>query len=263
MNETGASLRLCLLVACAGLGAGTAMLMWQSSAVGSLLFMNHGLSHGTASAVERGVALVILAATLALAFRPARLVGAAVLLAGALAFTRASFDQGGYPFSRYVFAAHAMRLAAPLSLLLAILPFGAREAWRMRLLKGLLIAATVTTFSIHGYEALQKHPWFIDLTIGGVRNVLGLRLSQAQTEALLMVVAAVDFAAAAALVAFRSRAVAGWMVFWGLFTAALRVVSYGNGAWAEFIVRLPHGLLPLALAVLWRSRAPDKSLTNA
>ncbi len=263
MNETGASLRLCLLVACAGLGVGTAMLMWQSSAVGSLLFMNHGLSHGSSSTVERALAGVILAATLALAFAPTRVAGAAVLLAGALALTWASFDQGGYPFSRYVFAAHAMRIAAPAALLLASLPFGSRETWRMPLLKGLLIAATVTTFSIHGYEALQKHPWFIDLTIGGVRNVLGLRLSQAQTETLLVVVGVVDFAAAAALVVFRSRAVAGWMVFWGLFTAALRVVCYGNGAWAEFIVRLPHGLLPLALVLLWRRPAPDKSLTNA
>lgn len=263
MNGTTAPVRLCLLAACAGLGFGTALLLWQSSAVGSLLFMNHGLSHAASSAVERSLAGVLAAATLALAFAPTRIAGASVLLAGALALSWASFDQGGYPFSRYVFAAHAMRIAAPAALLLAILPFGSRETWRLPLLKGLLIAATATTFSVHGYEALAKHPWFIDLTIGGVRNVLGLRLSQARTETLLVVVGVVDFAAAAAFVVFRSRAVAGWMMFWGLFTAALRVVSYGNGAWAEFIVRLPHGFLPLALIPLWRSRAPDKSLTNA
>ncbi len=243
-----------LLAATAAVGVGTAGILSQSSALGALFFMNHGVEHTTSLVIERTLAGLLLAATVALAWPKARPVASAILFLGAATLAFASYDQGGYPYSRFAMAAHAMRVAAPLALLLACVSLGGRAA-----LNTLLVAATVTVFALHGYEALRAHPWFIDMTIGFFNRVGSWRVSEAAARSILLAVGVIDIVAAAALLVFRSRWVAYWLALWGLFTAALRVVNYGSGAWAETLVRLPHCLLPLAIVGLWsvgiRSRA--------
>jgi hypothetical protein len=242
--------RRLLVAAAAFLGVGMALLAWKTTAIGAMLFMNHEIAHGRTVAIERVLGWIFLGATVLLFWAPARVAGAAVLLVSAVVLAWANVDQGGYPFSRFAYGAHAMRIAAPLALLLAFLPWGALEPARRRLVLGVLIAASAMTFVVHGIEAWAGHPWFTDMTLGTFQTVGDWRVSQASAENLLRVVGVVDVAAAIVLIVFRAPWVAGWMAGWGLFTAFLRPLNYGAGAWSEFIVRLPHFILPLVLIVL-------------
>lgn len=231
-----------LAAAAATMGIGMAMLFRTGTAVGSRLFMNEEVAHATTRRIEHGLAIITALAVLALLPRATRAAGAAVLFVLAALLAWASMDQRGVPFSEWALPAHAMRMAAPLALLWWCA--GAHTFARARSVRWLVQAAIVTVFVVHGLEAVRAHPWFVDLTISGVRATLGLAVPQHTVERLLLAVGLLDLAAAAALL-LGVRAAAWYMAVWGTFTALLRVLAYGNGALAEMVVRLPHGLLPL------------------
>jgi hypothetical protein len=244
--------RQLLMAATVFLGIAMAMLAWNTTAIGAMLFMNHEIAHGRTVAIEHALAWMLLGVTVLMLWPPTRVFGAVLLLVFAVVLAWANVDQGGYPFSRFAYGAHAMRIAAPLALVFAILQWGPLEPVRRRIVLSVLIAASATTFVIHGVEAFAGHPWFTDMTLNTFRTVGGWRISQASAENLLRVVGVIDIMVSIALIVFRAPWVAGWMAGWGLFTAFLRPLNYGAGAWVEFIVRLPHFLLPLVLVVLLR-----------
>ncbi len=248
-----------LLAATSCVALGSAMLLRSGTAIGSRLFMNEELAHAQSRSVELTLAWLLVASVPALWFARARVVAAALILVPVGVLAWASQDQGGYPFSAWAMPAHAMRIAAPLSLLLV--SFGSRDSDSTRAREAnawwIVRLATAIVFVVHGTEAIRAHPWFVDLTITSARELLDIRWTQATVERLLTIVGAVDIAAAIALLFTRSRAVVFWMAFWGLFTALLRVIAYGPGALGEVVVRLPHALLPLTLLpVITRIRAP-------
>lgn len=240
-----------LAAATAAMGIGMAMLFRTGTAVGSRLFMNEEVAHATSRRIEQGLAILAVLAVLALLPRVTRAAGAAVLFVLATLLAWASMDQGGVPFSEWALPAHAMRMAAPLALLW--LCVGSRTAARERSVRWLIQVAVVVVFVVHGVEAVRAHPWFIDLTIAGLRSTLDMAVTQRTVEQLLLFVGLLDLAAAAALL-LGVRAAAWYMAIWGTFTALLRVLAYGDGALAETVVRLPHGLLPLLF--LGASSAP-------
>lgn len=233
------------------MGIGMAMLFRTGTAVGSRLFMNEELAHATSRRIEHGLAMITVLAVIALLPRATRGAGAAVLFLLAALLAWATMDQGGVPFSEWALPAHAMRIAAPLALLW--LCAGSRTAARERAVHWVVQLAVVVVFVVHGLEAMRAHPWFVDLTIAGLRSTLDLAVTQRTVERLLLVVGVIDLAAAAALL-LGVRAAAWYMAIWGTFTALLRVLAYGDSALAEMVVRLPHGLLPLLF--LGASHAP-------
>jgi hypothetical protein len=242
-----------LAAATATMGIGMAMLYRTGTAVGARLFMNEEVAHGTSVRIEHGLAILSLVGVLALLSHRTRIGGAAVLFVLATLLAWATMDQGGVPFSEWALPAHAMRVAAPLALLWW--GAGAHTAARERAVRWLVKAAIATVFVVHGVEAVRAHPWFIDLTIAGLRATLDLAVTQHTVERLLLVVGLLDLAAAAALL-LGIRAAAWYMAIWGTFTAVLRVLAYGEGAVPEMVVRLPHGLLPLLFVGASAARPP-------
>lgn len=243
---------------------GTAMLLRSGTALGSRLFMNEELAHEQSRSVEITLAWLLLACIPAVWFTRTRAIAASVVLLLVTVLAWATQDQGGYPYSAWAIPAQAMRIAAPLALL--VISFRSAMPNRTPTLEsiGLWIVrlATVTVFAVHGTEALRAHPWFVDLTITSIRELLDIRWTQSTAERLLTVVGLIDIAAALALLFTRSRAVILWMAQWGLFTALLRVIAYGPGTLGEVIVRLPHALLPLVLWPLASRGASSGSLTS-
>lgn len=253
MNDThgSAARHRLLLAATACVALGTAILLRSGTAINTRLFMNEGFAHVDSVQLERTLAIIAIACVPALFIPRVRAIAAAAVFVLAALLGWASADQGGYPYSAWALPAHAMRIGAPLALLLALYASttqvparGTTASWLMRHLVAL---AAATVFLVHGIEALGAHPWFVDLTIASVRRVLDARWSQSVVERLLLVVGLLDITAAVAVLTVRSRIAIYWMGCWGIFTAVLRVVAYGTGALGETIVRFPHGLLPLVL----------------
>jgi len=255
-----------LLAATACVAVGTAVLLRTGTAINARLFMNEGFAHVDAVQLERTLAVIAIGCVPALFIPRARVVAAAAVLVLAALLGWASADQGGYPYSAWALPAHAMRIGAPLALLLAlyashtaVLARGTAASW---LMTHLVMLAAATVFLVHGIEALRAHPWFVDLTIASARRVLDARWSQSDVERLLLIVGLLDITAAVALLTVRSRVAIYWMGFWGIFTALLRVIAYGSGALGETIVRLPHGLLPLVLLPALALQLPQRVLQH-
>lgn len=241
--------RQLLLVATAGMGIGMVLLMRIGTAIGSRLFMDEQLVHPQAVAVERGLATLGAVAVVSLLVPRLRMIASAVLLLLAATLAWATMDQGGSPFSDWAFVSHAMRMGAPLALLLSVAAKWEGADSLPRAAVAVLYGSTALVFVMHGVEALRAHPFFVDLTITAAREVMGLSLTQSTVQRMLFVVGVVDIAVAVALLRRQSRAVAAWMALWGGGTALLRMLAYGSGALGETLVRTPHAVLPLVILV--------------
>lgn len=122
------------------------------------------------------------------------------------------------------------------------------------------VAATFTaaTFVGHGLYAIG---WTVPRSNDFVNMTMSLlNFSEGDAKAFLNLAAIMDFLTAALLLwpLLRKQALA-YMCFWGIATAMARVIShytpaenyYGLHPWlAETIVRLPHGIVPLAMLLL-------------
>lgn len=250
-----------LLAAVASVGIGVAWLSWlKDSAIGSMLFMNYGMPAPSAGVVMQVLAVLLVIAVVTLFFKKSRLYGAGFIGFYLIFLVYAAMDQGGNPYTDYTIAAFAMRLATPFVFILVL-----SETLQTKypdisnqVALWLMILASGATFFMHGVEALLAHPWFVDMTITMAGNLIGWAISQTLAEQMLMIVGVLDIASAVALLVFRSKIAAIWMIFWGFFTCLLRLVNYGFGAMPDAIIRLPHGLLPLIIyLVLEKKTTPS------
>jgi len=240
-RAAGATLRVVV-----GLSALTAA--WQAwhqpSTVNGVLFIELEQSEELARLVDRGAALLLALAGAAVALRGSRL-GALFIALWLLALAVAKTVGGGTAFSHLALPAQAVRFAAPLCLVL--LASGAPRGAEI-----LLRLAAAATFAVHGWEALQHTPAFLDLLILSSSNLLDTRLSEATARHLLTVIGWLDLAVAAAVLLRRWRLVAAYMALWGAVTLSSRVTAHGLSLWPEACIRAANAGAPLALWFLWR-----------
>lgn len=246
---------LSVAVAATMVGMATAVYRGDGSSINAFLFLDLGLSHQAAASLERAlVAAVTLAAAVGVFWpRWFLMVPVAVYL---LAEAVAGYHMRGYAFSELTPPAHALRYLTPLAVVLlahaAAVPTARPAARRAAYRTGtwLLRLGLAMVFITHGYEAWRLHPEFIDLLITSSQNYLGVRIEEATASTMLRVIAAVDVAVAGLLLIRSWSAVLGWMMFWGLVTAASRMTSYGWGAHTDVLVRSTHFVAPLALILI-------------
>lgn len=164
--------------------------------------------------------------------------------------------RGGSLLAEWSVGSQAVRIAAPLALLLflprrnetTISVHRANGAiWLMRL-------AAAATFTLHGLKAFQRDASFIDLVVGSGQNLLSWDLSQDAIEVTLMIIGITDFALVVLLVLRQWRPIAAYMALWGIITALSRVTSLGWMFFGETLVRAANGGLPLAVYLYWSYR---------
>ncbi len=221
------------------------------TAVFELMFLVADLDESTSLLVARGGAVVVLAASIALCLK--RLPTLGYLIGGWFALSAAAEMQlGGEPFFRLALAAHAIRFLAPVALVWlpdpeATAPSDLALTWTRRLLR----AGVALTFLAHGWEALQLHPRFLDYLLLASRRLLGWPLAQSAASYILIVIGAIDVVLGIAVLAgLRSRAVFGYMAFWGAITALARTVHGGPWAYPSTLVRAANAGGPLALLMM-------------
>lgn len=154
----------------------------------------------------------------------------------------------------FPFATQLLRMAAPFALLLLIRDCSSSQVAPSRTVRvmELLRWATAIVFFVHGIEALQRNPKFIDLMIVSTEQTLGWNLSESTAAMILTTIGTIDVLAAVACVSFRSLPIMGWVAFWGGLTAMSRVVAHGwDVAWHQAFTRVPHFGVPLAVALWW------------
>jgi len=229
------------------------------TSLGSIALLHWDVPHPTILLVEKTGSAVVLAAALSLLIRPtvaALLVVAVPVFIESLAGVKA----GGFHFYELTPYAQALRYAAPLALMPLIAGagcFGTPEI-RRKTSAWLLRAAIATVFVVHGYEAWKLHPYFIDFVITAADGIPGLEMDESTAGTILKIIAMVDFAVAAWLLAKPSWPLLAWLAFWGLVTALARPVTLGFASYPEVLLRAAHVLAPLAVGYLVLGRKPPK-----
>jgi len=235
------TLRLAILLFAVGLAR--ALFTRVGTSLGNLALMEWNVAHADILFAEKLGAVLILAAAVSIVIRPTLV---ALLLVAAPVFVEAcaGVRAGGFPFYELTPYANAMRYLTPLALIPLLFrsrPLAATlSAWILRL-------GLATIFLIHGYEAWQLHPQFIDYIIGSGRKLGEIEISESTASRLLRWIAVVDLVAAVLVLVSCSRWLLAWLCFWGLVTALSRPLSAGLQSYPEVLLRASHFLGPVAL----------------
>lgn len=262
-NSTGLESRPCpaqplLAVVCASSAVALGYLGLEGiSPIGEWLFFETGFSEAATRTIEQAVAGALLVSVgvlflprsvaAALAVRVASLMIALSILGTVLA----RMGLGGFPFSDWALAAEATRFSAPIAVFLMASKRNCAAFWVLRL-------GAAATFTAHGFEALGHSPRFLDLVlisdsrVGGILDTSPL-FDEASARVLLSGIGAIDLALALLCLALRSRVLWSYMAFWGLLTAASRLIAGGLEWWPATLERIPNVGVPLALVLMVKS----------
>ncbi len=235
------------------LGYYVALTTRAGSHFGSIALFKFGVHHDTILAWEFGVARVLVLLAILVWFRFgcwAALLMGTILMAESFA----GIFAGGFPFFQHTPWAWALRFGAPFGLAILLWKHASRPAWTAASGEWVLRVATAAVFTIHGLEALWKHPQFIDLIIGSA-NTVGLEPGESAVVVTLAVIAGIDLLVAALVLVWPRTSLLLWLAFWGLITALSRPLAYGFASYPDVLVRAPHYLAPLAILALRMPRA--------
>jgi hypothetical protein len=225
-----------------------ARLLLYGGPVLSWLWLGHGWTEQAAVTLEHAAAFGLLACAPLVCWRKAW--PAAALVAGWLVFAMVAETAVATWHPELEPGSLAARYVAPVALI-------ALSQGKRRPAEWLLRAGAAATFFCHGLEALLHNPQFLDYLIRGGQLLLHTRVEESSARLTLLLIGTVDVAAAVAiLLPRRLRAVAAWMAFWGLLTAAARILYMGWANWPEALIRVTNGAVPLTLALLWSARKP-------
>ena len=169
----------------------------------------------------------------------------------------------GGSYAEFAIGEHAVRFTTPLALLLLLCSSSAVSVRLARVAAILLTFAVVATFAAHGYVAQRLHGPFVDLILLTDMNCFHLGIEQSTAETLLKIIGWADILVGVLLMMTRWKAVAAYMIIWGLITASSRMTAFGILAWPETLIRVANGGAPLVLFMLYRSLKPDSEKSAA
>lgn len=239
-------LRVSLLLM--ALGYYVALTTRAGSHFGALALFKGGVAHETILAWEFAVGRILVVLAILVWFRFgcwAALLMGLVLMAESFAGVFA----GGFPFFEHTPWAWALRFGAPFALAVLLWKRTPQAAWTTPGADLVLRVAIAAVFTIHGLEALWKHPQFIDLVIGSA-NTVGWEIGEAAVVRMLFVIAMVDLLVAGLVLLWPRTPLLVWLALWGLVTALSRPLAYGFASYPDVLIRAPHFLAPLALMAL-------------
>jgi len=239
---------ICAAVLFHAVGLTIAIFTRTGTAWGGIALMEWGTPHDTIAFWERVGAVLLLAGAVSLLLRPTLLI--ALLMSAAIcseAYARYHF--GGDHFVEWAIPSAALRWMMPLALLPLLGLLGPLPPHRVRAVIAMWILriGLAIVFAVHGYQAIGKHPGFIDLLIGSSQTLLGYRLTESNAVTLLFIIGIVDFIVAAAILVGRWRALLAWLCLWSTVTALSRVTSLGVMSYPEVLLRASHILAPVAV----------------
>jgi len=227
------------------------------SSIGTYLIMNTSVQEDTIIRVEKIIAVIILFLLIAIIWRIS-LIPVMLLFIFLITYAVIEFKNGGKPLGNWSFIASISRAFFPL---LVFWYFQLEKKWTKLLFvswQWVVRLSIGAIFLSHGIAALKLHPVYIDYIIGFVSNISGVYPAQQSTESFLFAVGILDLIAAVGVLLYPKKPVLIWILIWGFWTAILRIMDAGLPNIVEFLIRLPHFILPL---ILLRNSADRNNLT--
>lgn len=224
----------------------------HTSAVNTTLFIDLDLAESIAKSVDRGMAIVLLVGAAANLWFPRKWLVLPMTL-WMLIVAWLEVMQGAKPFSHYSGIAWAIRYGSPVVFSLWLIAYTKNKPAFWGYGQWVARVCLALTFFAHGMEALGHHPRFIDLMSGSWYRVSALWLAEDTAKIILTIIGVIDILCALLILVPKwTKWIGGYMVFWGCITALSRMTEMGSPGLAATLLRASHGLLPLALWLLYR-----------
>lgn len=249
-----ATLRVVFAIQCWGYAAGE-LHHQRGFALLDMLQLSRDLAAQDLAQLETSVSYVLIGAGVLTLFRPSWLIllPAAVWQTG-MALAPIVLNQGRLPFLEP--AEQATRWIVPIALLLIdFWPPNVKPTLTFSLISvGLLRLAAIATFVAHGLAAcyqFQHGGSFVELITLSAEKLIDRTVPPEQAQQSLAVIGIVDIAVGLGLLTSRNRVLVGWMVLWGLVTAASRTVAYGVEGYDQTLIRFANAGVPLTVLMFW------------
>lgn len=238
------------------------------SAVNTFIYIMHGGDPAVATAIDRVMAVTLIGIAAFLLVSRRAWVVLPIIAVWLLIERFAEMADGRSKWHvPLILTSGTARVLAPVILLMLLARPSSRTIPSPRLLAAewTMRFAIAVTFAAHGIEALLRKAIFVDyLIFAGMR--IGYRMPEETAVTMLKVIGTMDLLLAIGiLLPWRLTPVAIWMAAWGFITAGARIVYAGQYGLPDFTLRIIHGALPLALALLWHfhTATPDTNPETA
>lgn len=219
-------------------------------------------SENAAYWIEKGTAIFLILLAIWLFIKP-NVLNTLMLLAFLIIYAIIVYENAGKHFNELSFFAALAKWILPL---LYLSVYGALKRLNTAVVPDWLLFSTRISlfiiFIVHGLGCLWMHPGYIDYLIGAWATFSGSYMNQAIAENMLIVIGVVDITIAVVILIKPLKHALLWMLIWGFLTALLRIVDAGVFNYIEFLIRVPHFILPLALLILYSLKHRQKSETS-
>lgn len=216
-------------------------------------------SESTAYWTEKGIALALIFIAIWLFIKPV-VINTFLLLAFLVFNAIVVYENAGRHFYELSFFSALSKWILPwLYLSVFITLKKGKQAFVPNYLLFLTRVSLFLIFFVHGLGCVWMHPGYIDYLIGTGATFTGSFIKQSVAESILLIIGMIDIVIAILVLIKPFRFLLLWMVIWGFLTSLLRIIDAGVFNYAEFLIRIPHFILPLVCFILYRLQPAVKS----
>lgn len=222
----------------------------KGAVISSVLVVENGFSEQFSFWVEKGVAIGLLVCLVGIFFKSTYPFSLWVITVFLVFYALLSYFNGGKAFLELSLISAISKWWLPILTMISIKYVYNREA---KFNKWFLLAIQFSIFLIflsHGIGCFLKNGIYIDYILGFFRDYTSVSMKQNDAELLLNIIGVVDVIVAVLVLIKPFKYLLYWLIFWGLLTALLRILDASILNYVEFLIRVPHFGLPLALLLI-------------
>lgn len=224
-----------------------------------MLVVAQGWSEEAAYRTEKGLAIFLILLAIWLFIKPV-ILNTLLLLAFLIINAVIVYENAGRHFYELSFLSALAKWILPLLYLSVFITLkkpanGFVPDWLLFLTR----VSLFIIFFVHGLGCLWMHPGYIDYLIGTWATFTGNFIQQSIAENILIAIGVIDIIIAVMVLFKPFRYVLIWMLIWGFLTSFLRIIDAGIFNYTEFLIRVPHFILPLVCLILYKIKTPAKT----
>ena len=228
--------------------------LYKGAVISSILVVEYGFSELFSYWVEKGVAIVLIFCLIGLFFKFTYKFSLVIITFFLVSYGLLSYFNGGKAFLELSLVSAISKWWLPILTIYALSGYFKNRNYNMTWF-GLAIQFSIfLIFASHGLGCLLHNGLYVDYIIGFVGDYTPYSIKQQQAEIWLTIIGIVDILVAVLVLFKPFKWLMYWLIFWGILTTLLRVVDASILNYAEFLIRVPHFGLPLALLIVQNAK---------
>lgn len=219
----------------------------KGAVISSVLVVEKGFSELFSVWVEKGVAILLLSCLVGLFFKSTYKISLWIITVFLFGYALLSYFNGGKRFLELSLISAISKWWLPTLTLYAISNDYKREFKFNRLFLLAIQFSIFLIFLAHGIGCFLKNGLYVDYILGFFMDYTSITVKQSEAEQLLNIIGVIDVVGAVLVLIKPFKYLLYWLIFWGFLTSLLRIMDASILNYVEFLIRVPHFGLPLAL----------------